>query len=124
MTATVTDIYIPTPDHVVLAAIDGWCFNMDIAPRSPGKQTLHGHCVTGYYLQLFCPDECIPDRPEAGICIGWWEPHEKGAQGCWMGEGGFELMPVAWRYLPKPPAWDFARDRLGTACIPHEGMVS
>ena len=81
--------------------LHGWDF-MSTAPKSTSTPTPAGADVRAIYLELYCPDMVGPiSDPQAGICIGWWEPHVRG--GVWMGEGGYPLKPTHWRHLRPAP---------------------
>lgn len=69
---------------------------IDTAPKS----THEGEYVRGIYLLGYCPEEGI--RPDACICVIWWEPLQNGGE--WVNEAGALVRPTHWMPLPEPPA--------------------
>lgn len=68
---------------------------IDTAPKS----THEGEYVRGIYLLGYCPEEGI--RPDACICVIWWEPLQNGGE--WVNEAGASVRPTHWQPLPPAP---------------------
>jgi hypothetical protein len=81
----------------ILTALDrARMYPMEEAPRSE----LRKGALAPAYILLRCPDMATPADPDAGWSIGWFDPALRDGAGGWMGDGGFELFPTCWSWLP------------------------